>query len=65
MFSFLQSPIQSPKAPGTAALQDAPATRQTGLAKLAALGSFSLREKVAEGRMRVKTTGCFHVKATG
>ena len=65
MFSFLQSPIQSSKAPGTAALQDAPATRQTGLAKLAALGSFSLREKVAEGRMRVKTTGCFHVKATG
>ncbi|MFQ3169530.1 MAG: hypothetical protein ACI8QI_002101 [Limisphaerales bacterium] len=41
------------KAAGTAALQDAPATRQPGLAKRVALGSFSLREKVAEGRMRV------------
>jgi len=29
------------------------------------LGSFPLREKVAEGRMRVKTTGCFHVIAPG
>ena len=33
--------------------------RRGSLAKLGPLDSFSLRGKVAAGRMRVKTTGCF------
>ena len=45
---------RSRKAAGTAALQDAPAPFPSRLAKRVDFDSFSLREKVAAGRMRVK-----------
>jgi hypothetical protein len=70
MFPFLQSPIRLLKAAGTAALQDAPAIQSHRLAKRLSFNRewtrrnaneaehpFSLREKVADGRMRVKTLG--------